>query len=330
MSDELEYDDPLWDQLASQIPDSALSGAPEPASLSLSAANLTAIEKGCAEEQDDTSVDTQFKVRVLYNEDPRVLSSAFLNRLGAFIFELSESRRIYVCVKCQIGVHPEHILNHHRKEHPHAPPLTTMDKSDLKALNITPLDSLTSEEVSPSGFSPVPGIPYMLGWTCSHPGCNHCTLSQSKMKAHQRSHKQSGLQPVACTVQSLYFSNRRFYRVNLPIADEPGIPSPSSDIAKYSTDIYQGVVEELSSSIRLNDTDTSPFLRRHRSWMEIAAEISPETIASWVSAPQVSEPGLADLIPLVDEYFSELVAKMTGLGSEARTLTLRHINTAIG
>lgn len=292
--------------------------------------DLTALEKGGGEEQDNPSVNTQFKVRVLYNEDPRVTSSAFLNRLGAFVFELSKARKLYVCVKCQIAVHPDQVPNHQRKEHTHAPPLTSSDKLDLKALSITSSDSLTSDEVSSAGFPPVPGIPYMPGWTCSHPGCNACNLSHKKMKIHQKIHGLAGLQPLACTIQSLYFSNRRFYRVTVATANEPGIPPLNSDIAKFLADIYQGVVEELSSSIRLNDTDTSPFLRRHRSWMDIVAEIAPEAIAYWVSTPQSGEPRLAKLIPLVDEYYKEIIAKMTGLGSEARTLTLRHINTAIG
>lgn len=201
-------------------------------------------------------------------------------------------------------------------------------------MEITASDFLSPTELSTQGFSAVPGIPYMKGYSCSFPGCDHSCRSLTRMRRHQGKHGQSphghSWPDRPCTVQSLYSSNYRYYQVALLPTDDWDQPSTEDDPAKYLAAIYEGVVQKIQSSINLNDHDISPFLRRYRSWLDIVADVPTDTIKSWVSDPGRDEPALRGLGPLVDRYFAEITAKMSGVGAEAWTLPLRFINTAKG
>ncbi|KAG2335931.1 hypothetical protein BDR05DRAFT_953723 [Suillus weaverae] len=139
---------------------------------------------------------------------PSIFTSTFLNMAACIIYKPLE---LLICIICEIGIATK-CLSSHRQKHHDVPALTAEQISALAAYKLHESDSFEDwDNASPV----VPGIPYQEGYMCTFQGCCFATISEQRIRAHDRGHPTRN-NWKNCIVQALYASVQRKYPVVVP------------------------------------------------------------------------------------------------------------------
>lgn len=270
-------------------------------------------------QQDNDASDSSFRTIKFDPRNKRIGTSEVLNKHGLSVWS---PLGVLICHSCSPSylVEPG-ILRSHRKGHGDDP-LTTSVISELQdRYGIHQANSLDSHQ---GVIEAVPCIPIrMTGFHCPFPECSYALASERNMKRHIKSHIGCSSTPVTGPVQSLFFTNRRFYPVWLPDTSTSSESATEElDPAVFVWERFEMVRNQASNVLLDDQAHLTPFLAKYP-WTKFAKGIDPLDISQWIS--RISSTDLSGLMDLVAKWIKVIQGHMETTGRW--TTILRWINT---
>jgi hypothetical protein len=232
---------------------------------------------------------------------------------------------LLICIICEIGIATK-CLSSHRQKHHDVPALTAEQISALEAYKLHESDSFEDwDNASPV----VPGIPYQDGYTCTFQGCCFATISEQRIRAHDKDHLTRN-NWKNCTVQALYASMQRKYPVVVPHSPPAlhAAPPGSRDLLGQVESFYEQhrVLHKGRLGPPMDRAHLNPFLARYN-WLEVIKDESPSDIVDWAKMPERDEGELTGILPCFQRYFGEIIKLLTDENAFRKTRILRSVNT---